>query len=314
MNSQTLDAGLEVWQAEGCAVRIEYSRSVMEELRLAACEGLKRLKNGVEIGGVLFGLRDSDSLKIMAHRALACDYAFGPTFTLSNNDRRVLVDLLTASDTDSSLSAMQPVGWYHSHTRAGLLLCEKDQELFRQYFPESWQIALVLRVGHFEPVRASFFIREPDGSIQAASSRHEFIVNPLSGKPDMRLPGDGAADTGPHPAEPALAEPALPDPCPQPPAISRDPRSQPEPLPSSAPPAASGKTGRRWAWSAAGIAAAFAGVTLPKFTRRPDCAWRARWRMLNCPRSIRARWRLFTHRSMKASDCRCWRPCSAARR
>ena len=73
MDSKTLDAGLEAWQAEGCAVRIEYSRSVMEELRLAASEGLKRLKNGVEIGGVLFGLRDSDSLKIMAQRALACE-------------------------------------------------------------------------------------------------------------------------------------------------------------------------------------------------------------------------------------------------
>ena len=261
MNSKTLDAGLEVWQAEGCAVRIEYSRSVMEELRFAASEGLKRLKNGVEIGGVLFGLRASDSLKIMAQRALACEYAFGPTFTLSNNDRRVLVDLLTASHTDSSLSAMQPVGWYHSHIRAGLLLCEKDQQLFQQYFPESWQIALVLRVGHFEPVRASFFIREPDGSVQASSTRHEFIVKPLSGKADILVPGDGApADTAPHPAEPAPPEPALPDPRPQPPAIARDPRSQPKPLPSSAPPAASGKTGRRWAWRAAGIAAAFAGV------------------------------------------------------
>src|ERR1035441_10234570 len=174
----------------------------MEELRLAASDGLKRLKNGVEIGGVLFGFRESDSLKIMAHRALGCEYAFGPTFTLSNNDRRVLEELMLSPDTDSRLSGMHAVGWYHSHTRAGILLCEKDRQLFQQYFPETWQIALVLRVGHFEPVRATFFFREPDGSVQASSSRHEFIVKPVSGKPDMSLPAAGApADTAPHLAE-----------------------------------------------------------------------------------------------------------------
>ena len=261
MNSTALDAGLEVWQAEGCAVRIDYSRSVMEELRLAASDGLKRLKNGVEIGGVLFGFRESDSLKIMAHRALACEYAFGPTFTLSNNDRRVLEELLLSSDTDSRLSGMHAVGWYHSHTRAGILLCEKDQQLFQQYFPETWQIALVLRVGHFEPVRATFFLRAPDGSVQASSSRHEFIVRPVSGKPDMRLPADGApADTAPHLAETALPEPVPPDPGPQPPGISRHPLSQPEPRPSPAPRAASRYPQLLWVCSAAGIAVAVAVV------------------------------------------------------
>ena len=41
---------------------------------------------------------------------------------------------------------------------------------------------------------------------------------------------------------------------------------------------------------------------------------RAKWRMRNCRRCIRARWRLSTRRSTKASDCRCWKPCNAARR
>src|ERR1019366_9024562 len=264
MNSTALAAGLEVWQAEGCAVRIDYSRSVMEELRLAASDGLKRLKNGIEIGGVLFGFRDSDSLKIMAHRALACEYAFGPTFTLSNNDRRVLEGLMLSPDTDSRLSGMRAVGWYHSHTRAGILLCEKDQQLVQQYFPETWQIALVLRVGHFEPVRATFFFREADGSVQASSSRHEFIVKPVSGKQDMRLPADGApADTAPHLTEPALRKPAPPDPAPQPPAISRHPLSQPEPRPSPAPRAASRYPQLLWVCSAAGIAVAVAVALMP---------------------------------------------------
>src|SRR5450432_2795514 len=217
MNSTAFDTEFEVWQPAGCAVRIDYSRAVMEELRVAACDGLNRLAHGgVEIGGILFGVRGPEAVKILAHQALACEYAFGPSFTLWDNDRRALVELLALPDTDSSLSGMQPVGWYHSHTRSQILLSEKDLQLFHQYFPESWQVALVLRPYRFDPVRAGFFFREPDGSVQAASSRHEFIVKPVGGQPGMGLPCDRPLpDTAGAPANPAIPdraplEPGLP--------------------------------------------------------------------------------------------------------
>jgi hypothetical protein len=242
MNSTALDAELDVWQAAGCAVRIEYSRAVMEELRLAAIAGFNRLGHGgVEIGGVLFGVRDPGAVKILAYRPLACDYAFGPSFTLWDNDRRALEKLLATPKTDSNLSGMQPVGWYHSHTRSEILLSEKDLELFHQFFPEIWQISLVLRPYRFEPLRAGFFFREPDRSVHSASSLHEFIVKPVGGNPDMPLPGDGApadsapADTAPAPANHAPPEPlqfepgSQISPCPQPPAISVDPPRELEP-------------------------------------------------------------------------------------
>jgi proteasome lid subunit RPN8/RPN11 len=38
-------------------------------------------------------------------------------------------------------------GWYISHTRSEILLSERDLQLFQQYFPELWQIALVHREG-----------------------------------------------------------------------------------------------------------------------------------------------------------------------
>ena len=124
----------------------------MEELRLAAVDGFHRLAHGgVEIGGVLFGVRDPDGVKILAHRELACEYVFGPSFTLSENDRRALEELLASPDTDSQLSGMQPVGWYHSHTRSEILLSEEDLQFYQQYFPEIWQIALVLRPHRFDP-------------------------------------------------------------------------------------------------------------------------------------------------------------------
>ena len=269
MNSTALDAVSEVWQAAGCAVRITYSRPVMEELSLAASDGFNRLaKGGVEIGGVLFGVRDSDALKIVAYRALACEYAFGPSFTLSDNDRRVLRDLLTSPSTDSSLSGMQPVGWYHSHTRSDILLSEEDLQLFQQYFPEAWQIALVLRPHRFGPVRAGFFFRESDGSVQAAASCQEFIIKPGSDQPATRLSADPAlAHVASAPANAALVEPELPKQCPEPPATASS-RSEPEPH-SSPPRGTSFHPSRRWSWRAAAIAATLAGVLF----------WTARFRV-----------------------------------
>jgi len=248
MNSTALDAVSEVWQAAGCAVRIAYSPAVMEQLRLAASDGFNRLaKGGVEIGGVLFGVHDSDAVKILAYRALACEYAFGPFFTLSDNDRRALEDLLSSPNTDSDLSGMRPVGWYHSHTRSGILLSEEDLQLFQQYFPEIWQIALVLRPHRFDPVRAGFFFRESDGSVQAAASCQEFIIKPGLGRPGMRLLDDPVlADVASAPANPAPVEPALLKPCPQ-------PRSSPSRGASFYPP-------RRWSWRAAEVVVTLAVV------------------------------------------------------
>jgi proteasome lid subunit RPN8/RPN11 len=185
------DIDSELWQAEGFATRIGYSRAVMQELGMAATEGFNRLSHGgVEIGGVLFGVRTPDSVKILAHRALKCEYALGPSFTLSANDTRSLEELLASAAQDPDLSGMQAVGWYHSHTRSDISLSEKDLDLYRRYFPEPWQIALVLRPHRFDPVRAGFFFREPDGSVHAKGTRHEFIIHPPRVKRTLQLQPD----------------------------------------------------------------------------------------------------------------------------
>ena len=224
IDSTVLDKELDVWQADGCAVRIAYSRAVMEELRLAAVDGFHRLAHGgVEIGGVLFGVRDPDGVKILAHRELACEYVFGPSFTLSENDRRALEELLVSPSSDSQLSGMQPVGWYQSHTRSEILLSEDELQFYQRYFPEIWQIALVLRPHRFDPVRAGFFHREPDGSVQAAASRHEFYIEPAAVKPVPRLPEDRApVERQPQPLAVPLSriKNSEPPPSPAPPAVS----------------------------------------------------------------------------------------------
>jgi proteasome lid subunit RPN8/RPN11 len=191
------DIGSELWQVEGLVTPVEYSRGVIEELGIAATEGFNRLSHGgVEIGGVLFGIRTAKSIEVCAYRALECEYALGPSFTLSEKDRRGLEELIASAPTDPDLADMQPVGWYHSHTRSDIALSEKDLELYRRYFPEPWQIALVLRPHRFDPVRAGFFFREADGSIHANATRQEFIIRPRRRSPAAPLPQDAEPLTG----------------------------------------------------------------------------------------------------------------------
>ena len=54
------------------------------------------------------------------------------------------------------------VGWYHTHPRMGVFLSQYDTWLHRNFFPELYQVALVI-----EPYSATggFFLRQPDGNL-----------------------------------------------------------------------------------------------------------------------------------------------------
>lgn len=60
------------------------------------------------------------------------------------------------------------VGWYHTHPRMGIFLSEYDVWIHRNFFPEPYQVALVI-----EPhsSRGGFFIRQPNGILD---TRHYF--------------------------------------------------------------------------------------------------------------------------------------------
>lgn len=58
----------------------------------------------------------------------------------------------------------QLVGWYHTHPRMGVFLSHYDMWLHDHFFPEPWQVALVV-----EPHTAvgGFFIRQKDGRLDS---------------------------------------------------------------------------------------------------------------------------------------------------
>ena len=195
------------WSAPPCPFAIEYTPRVLYDIRLAVLDAFFSLPRGAEIGGILLGRHEADRLLILDHVALPCEHAAGPSFVLSPTDHIKLAEMLAVGRGNPSVA--QPVGWYHSLTRSGILLSETDLEIHKRYFPEPWQVALVLKPHTFQPTRAGFFFREPDGAIRATCYR-EFDMEPLAVR---EIPEAGTAASGTDaPQEPAARPPALPVP------------------------------------------------------------------------------------------------------
>jgi proteasome lid subunit RPN8/RPN11 len=163
------------WTAGPRNLTIEYSNPVLDEIRLRAAEGYQRMRHGgVEVGGVLFGTRRDGVLRILAVRAVECEYSNGPRFVLSKRDETGLAELLLASRGDPALAGLEPAGYYHSHTREEIRLSEADMQIFNRFFPLRWQVALVVRPANLAPPCAGFFFREENGTMRTESSYREF--------------------------------------------------------------------------------------------------------------------------------------------
>ena len=163
------------WRVPECPFPIEWSAAVMEEIRAAAMEALFSVPHGgAEIGGVLWGTRSGGRVRILAARPLECEHALGPTFALSAKDHARLAESLA-----DAREGWEPVGWYHSHTRSEIFLSAKDMEIYDRYFPDPWHVALVVRPHGMQPMRAGFFFREANGSVHAASTYSELVLQPV---------------------------------------------------------------------------------------------------------------------------------------
>jgi proteasome lid subunit RPN8/RPN11 len=196
------------WTAPECPFAIEYSLRVLDDIRLAVLDAYFSLpRGGAEIGGILLGAAEKGRVVIVDYAALECEHAYGPSFTLSDRDYAKLRELLEIAG--RSGGGMVPVGWYHSHTRSEVFFSDADIAIHKQFFPEPWQIALVLKPNAFEPARAGFFFREPGGTIHGESSYREFTLEPQLVQPGAPVPAPSPvraipARTAPDPAEAAV--------------------------------------------------------------------------------------------------------------
>jgi proteasome lid subunit RPN8/RPN11 len=169
------DVTFGTWTVAASPLTIEYSLVVIEEIRHEVAEGFQKLsRGGIEVGGLLYGVHEGQTVRIMAIRPMACEHAGGPTFRLSERDRAALHEQLRQDQADSRLEDLVLVGWYVSHTRTEVTLTESDQEIFSSFFAQTWQVTLVVRPSRGGNMRAGFFLREADGTINATQSYLEF--------------------------------------------------------------------------------------------------------------------------------------------
>jgi len=198
------------WQAKDSPFQILVHPSVLEGIRTASMDGLRRIpRRGLEVGGVLFGRHRPGQLVIEAWRPIQCEHAYGPRFALSPNDHKKLEEQLRDYRADPELATLEPVGWFHSHTQEGLTFSEADRAIHQQFFPHPWQVALVVRPHMFEPVRAAFFFPDQKGQIQAEVVGEDFILEP----PRRRAPiGFQPGEPTPSPPAPHRVQPEVPGP------------------------------------------------------------------------------------------------------
>ncbi len=198
MTESGTDSTIITWSVPECPFTIETSARVLDDIRLTIMDAFFSLpRGGAEIGGILLGTFQNGRLVITDYAALDCEHAYGPSFTLSPPDEGRLTRLLSAHANDPG--GARPVGWYHSHTRSEIFLSDADLKIHQTYFPESWQVALVMKPHTLQPARIGFFFREADGSVHAAASYREDSLEALpvrqmpSGAPAAPAPNDPAS-------------------------------------------------------------------------------------------------------------------------
>src|SRR5580692_8474389 len=181
---QTKELGLHFefasWRVPQFPRAIEYPLEVMEEIRAFACDELLQLSHGgEEVAGVLFGTRGEEQIRILTWRPIACDHSQGEGLRLSFNDRMNLAVQLEVARQNPDLRDLRPVGWFVSHVSGGVSLSPSDLEIYNGFFPEGWQIALVICPKGSGLAHAGFFLREADYQVSAEASYRCFDLEPM---------------------------------------------------------------------------------------------------------------------------------------
>jgi len=115
-----------------------------------------------EVGGALLGLwcedRDTEEQFVVVQHMLPARYTRqGSVYLTFTQDTIVQFH----EELEKNHAGKRIVGWYHTHPRMGIFLSHYDTWLHNNFFPEPWQVALVV-----EPHTsvAGFFIRRDDGA------------------------------------------------------------------------------------------------------------------------------------------------------
>lgn len=162
MTSPSSTMGPAEWRIETPSLVIGAPAYLLAELGESVVADRAAGQAHLETGGVLFGRRTGEGVRIEAYRPVSCEHAEGPGFRLSARDQETLEQVLDSASQEESIADLEPVGWYRSEHR-DMFFSEQDQTLYQKYFPFPWQIVLILRWSKTEPVQAGIYTRDLNG-------------------------------------------------------------------------------------------------------------------------------------------------------
>jgi hypothetical protein len=155
---------------------------VFHEIDMTASEGYRRIPHGgIEVGGVLFGRRLPDGVRIEGFRPIECEHAQGPSFKLSERDAAGIREQIERAPIDPELGGMEVLGWFVAHTRGPLQMTEAEARLFGELFPGPGRLTVLVKPEKFKPTLFAFLVRSGSGVVKS-DGVNQAIILPLPGR------------------------------------------------------------------------------------------------------------------------------------
>jgi hypothetical protein len=153
-----------IWSVEGKPFEIRLALDVVDRLNPEVMRGFGAVRRrGTETGGILLGsiepVGDRILITVDEFETVPCEYAFGPSYVLSPADLQRFRAALATFD-PSARKQHYTVGYFRSHTRDGLQLDEQDTRFFRNYFPDPYHVAMLVKPFATRAPQAGFFFQE----------------------------------------------------------------------------------------------------------------------------------------------------------
>jgi hypothetical protein len=162
--------GYYVWEIPGKPIAVHLHLDVVDRLLAEVMRGFGAVpKRGAEVGGLLLGVVEPGEqaiVRIEDYEAVDCDYKRGPSYLFS--DGMAALENACARWTPDDSRPVYAVGYFRSHTRDGFALAPEDIELLDQFFPQSSNVALLVRPYGTKVSSAGFFFRE-EGEFQKST-------------------------------------------------------------------------------------------------------------------------------------------------
>jgi hypothetical protein len=175
----TVEDGWLVWEVPGKPISVRLNLDVVSRLGMAVQEGFKALpRRGLEIGGLLIGTaRAAGNLTVVDvddFEPVESEHATGPSYVLSDADRRLLKERIAAREATAKLPPV--VGFYRSHSRPDFAITSEDAALFSTYCRKASDVFLLIKSNEVGPPTGGFIIRE-DGKVLSDSPYVQFPLD-----------------------------------------------------------------------------------------------------------------------------------------